>query len=158
MTFQRIDEIIDRIRAIHRELRSCYEQTAERERDARVTWLLDYMGRHEQQLDATLAEFQSEGADAVQETWVQYVPDANVRRAIEETRFEPGLSADEVVRRALRLDAALTDLYAGLASSHVAPRVRRLFEHLRERETTKSKEFSRRLAELHDAVRDDEAG
>src|SRR5262245_35871773 len=73
MPYQKIGDVLDRVRALHRALQRRYAQGANLQSDERVQMLLQRMASQEQDLAAALDAFGEEEA-AVRDTWLQYVP------------------------------------------------------------------------------------
>jgi rubrerythrin len=148
MPFQQVVEVLDRIRSFHSQLRSFYERSSAMHRDERLSLLLAQMGRHEQQLEACLAEFERDLPGRTGKTWIQYVADTQVQGTIDHTEFQADPDAHEVIHRSLEVDRALIRCYRALATSLLPPSVRELFQHLLDMEETKSRGYCICVAEL----------
>lgn len=145
MPYETVRDILDRVRSFHRELSRYYEESTETSRNEKAQLLLDYMGRHERNTNRCLAKYKKEAVDGVLDTWMQYIPDSQLREAFEEAKIEPGMSPEEVFAHTLKIDRALIAFYEQLASYSAAPKLQELFQNLLEMEKTKDTEYARSL-------------
>jgi rubrerythrin len=141
-TYQQVRDVLKRVKGIYHQLRDYYEDLGDEAKDEKLRLLLDYMSRHEEYIDAALADYEPQAAESTLNTWLQYIPDESLRRTFEEARFEPGMSRDEVIETALRLDQALIELYEFLAESRTVPKVQELFASLVEMERKKNYQYA----------------
>jgi hypothetical protein len=149
--FQRVADILDRIRGLHREFQHHYAQNSRWQSDERLALLLENMARQEGDLASSLASFDAEAQSAVRETWLQYVPLEQVTRVLDDIEPDPQADIESVIADATALDAALVDAYRILASSNAPPRVRELFANLVEMEQRKGKQRSLGTEELFES-------
>lgn len=145
MPYETVRDILERVRRFHRRLSCYYEESTEVSRNEKTRLLLDYMGRHERNINRCLAKYKKEAADAVLDTWMQYIPDSQLREAFQEAKIEPEMSPEEVFAHAMRIDGALVAFYEQLTSYSAAPTLQELFENLLELEKTKDAEYARSL-------------
>jgi len=157
MPYERVGEVIDRVRRLHRQFQRRYAASSKWQQNEQLTHLLRRMARQEQAMAASLASFEAEVQTLVKETWLQYVPLETVGRVLDDAELSQDADIETVVAHATALDAAITDAYRVLASSQVPPRVQEVFASLVEMEGNKGKQRSLDAGELFDAERLDAA-
>jgi rubrerythrin len=111
-------------------LSAFYERLRDRAQRKRVRLLLDYLSRHETNLNRCLGQFADHTSLAVLDTWVQYVPDVHPFPHLESIEVAPALSTDDVIALALQLDDALIAFYRQLCDEADSSEVRDVFESM----------------------------
>jgi hypothetical protein len=132
MTYQQVRDVVKLLRRSHQQLRDALEQHRSRSQDSRTRLMLEALRREEQQLQIALARYDAQGQEALLDTWLQYVPDEELRQAQEAIEFTPDMTAEEVVVRKLTYDQALLDLLGQLCAETSVPRVQEFFCNLRD--------------------------
>lgn len=148
MSYERVGDILERIRNYHSRIRHAYQSLAGAHDDERLRILLEYMGRHENYFERSLGRYGAQEIDTIKQTYLQYVPDDQIKRSLEETELDPSMEPDEIVRRSIEFDRGLVTFYRGLATTQAPPRVRELFESMIKLEETMSREHAKMLADL----------
>ncbi|MCA8954232.1 MAG: hypothetical protein KDE27_32285 [Planctomycetes bacterium] len=121
--FSTIREILDEIRALHRERCEDFAAAAAGATDHRLQALLSFLRDREAEQLAALGRFER-GGDDLLDGYVQSVPaDA---MAVAAAGVEPGGDFDAVVRRYRERDRALIQVYEQLAAG-VGPRAAAAF-------------------------------
>jgi rubrerythrin len=135
--FEQVKDVLDHGRQLHAELRGFYESLNEKEQQARVHLLLDYLSRHERHLEETVARFEGESKRQVLDTWMQYAPSIDVNKLInvKSLAAHGDMSVDEVVRLAIEFDDAMVELYREAADEADISRVKDVFRNLVELES-----------------------
>ncbi len=90
-TYKTVAEIVDFLETYHRQLRDYYLKHRDTVNSERLQMLLDYISRHEKNIQDVLTTIQEKDRDIILKTWIQYVPfnESNPdRRTID--RSEPG--------------------------------------------------------------------
>lgn len=131
MAYRQVRDVLERVRDRHARLRDQLAQDESRSSDERTRHVLAAIRQDEQAMSDALAEYGREGAAASPlATWMQYVPDEDVERTLDEIEFPPGMPADQVVLRKVEFDRALATFYRQLADATSIPRVEELFGSL----------------------------
>lgn len=99
----------------------------------RREWLIKYIESQADAVRDALSRPAKDGESNVLDTWLQYVPDEDVRREYEELQSNHDLDWSELRRRIQRFDEALRDFYFALAEQSAAQEVRELFDTLAKR-------------------------
>lgn len=135
--FEQVKDVLDHGRQLHADLRGFYESLNEKEQQARVRMLLDYLSRHELHLEETVARFEGESKKQVLDTWMQYAPSIDVNKLInvKSLAAHGDMSVDEVVRLAIEFDDAMVELYREAADEADISRVKDVFRNLVELES-----------------------
>lgn len=150
MASLQIKTILDHIRGYHLRLAEQLESLECRESDPRIRLLLDYMARHEINFEKTLAGYKKDTAKSILDTWIKYVPDAEILDAAKGLNLRDEMPADEVVAAVMKFDRALIDMYRELVSETAVPRVQELFAKVIELEERKDRQVSISLLEMAD--------
>jgi hypothetical protein len=132
MNYQQVRDVVKLLRRSHQQLRDALEEPRCRSGDAWTRQMLEALRREEQELQIVLARYGAEGEDSVLNTWLQYVPDDELRSVQTAIEFTPDMSAEDVVVRKLAYDQALLDLLRQLCEETSVPRVQEFFCSLRD--------------------------
>lgn len=151
MTYKQVRDVVKTMREAHQQLRKALERPTSQSPDARTKLMLEVLRREEQELQLALARYGAEGQTALLDTWLQYVPDGEVRQALDEIDFTPKMSAEEVVAHKLEFDQALSELLSQLAGQTAVPRVQEFF-------TTLLENIESRMSQQAWSVREYQAG
>lgn len=153
MPYKRVRDILEQVRTFHERVREWCARRGEDENDPRAAWILAYVDGYEQEFQRMLSQFEADGRDNLLETWIQNVPDRELREELGATTVDVDMSTEEVMRRVQEFDNSLVVYYQSLAATLIPPRVADAFRALAEAQQTKSREYSRRLLEWSDQGR-----
>ncbi len=132
MTYQKVGEIITRIREAHEKLRNALQEAEVGSTEGVRQDFLTALAAEESNLESELARHQDATAGSnILETWLQYVPDEEMQAVLKHSKFKPDMSVEETVAQKTLFDQALFELYASLARQS-SNRVQELFESLRD--------------------------
>lgn len=126
-TYLTVRDVVSRIRKAHQLMRDALERPRSVTTDERTRLILESLRKSEQGLQLTLARFENDGEEELLETWLQYVPNAELFESLDRIEFTPDLPADEVVSRKLSFDQSLLSLLRQLADETSVPRVQEFF-------------------------------
>ena len=146
--FKQVRDVFDLSRRAHRHLSALYERLAHQADRQRVKLLLDYLSRHEANLQSCLQRCQQDLSAKLLDVWLQYVPEALPWAEVDALLATPDITVDQVTDLALRLDAALVEFYAELAENAESREVRELFENLRQMAVAEEVSLKRDADEL----------
>lgn len=134
MTYQQVRDVVKLLRQSHQKLRDAIEKPRSRSEDSRTRLMLEALRREEQQLQIALAKYEddTQGRESLLDTWLQFVPDEELRQVQETIEFSPDMSAEDVVLRKLAYDQALLGLLRQLCEETSVPRVQEFFCALRD--------------------------
>jgi hypothetical protein len=143
MAYKQVHELLDRIKRFHRQLEDIYEELEDDNDDPRARLLLDYLRRHEKHFTKVLARYGRENDSGVLDTWIQYDPEEDLDRAMDEAELRPEMSLDELLEQAQRFNRAVMSYCRQLADQVNAPRVQELMASLLAMEEGKDSQYSR---------------
>jgi len=152
-TFERAGEVIERAREFHREVSERYAELADEAGRERVRMLLEYLSRHEQSLERTLADYEERAPGEVLDTWLQYVPEAETLERLEplsRPTLGPDTDVGEIVNLGLEVADALIALYRDVARKAPSDEVREAFGNLVEMEQEEKRKLARNVADAED--------
>lgn len=132
MTYQQVRDVVKLLRQSHQQLRDALEEPRARSGDSRTRLMLEALRREEQELQIALARYDAEGQESLLNTWLQYVPDEELRQVQEAIEFTPDMGAEDVVLHKLAYDQALLELLRQLCDETSVPRVQEFFCGLRD--------------------------
>jgi len=125
-----VRDVFDLAREFHQNLSEFYAGLAGRTDRTRVKLLLDWLSRHEANLQTGLQRFEEDRTNDVLDAWMEYAPEESPFEGLDAVTIEGQLTVDEVAEMALRLDDALVTFYQDVAEHAEVPEVKRLFETL----------------------------
>jgi rubrerythrin len=141
--FEQVKDVLDHGRKLHAELRKFYDSLNEHKQQDRVRMVLDYLSRHERNLEEALERFEHDARKGILETWMQYAPSDNVEKILKSCVIKPNMSVDEVVKLATDFDDALVELYKDAAREADEEHVKELFQDLINMENTERQSLAR---------------
>lgn len=145
-----VKDIIDRICGIHSQLSWFYQTMGDAAAKERVRLLLQYISRHERNLESSLAKYQEGASRAVLNTWFKNTPDNPLRTCLGNVTITADMSTDEVIRIVLAMDRCLVDNFRRIADGAVAEEVKSLFQDLISLEEREEHKLMRDALELED--------
>ncbi len=140
-TYGQVKDVLEAAIEFHRDLERLYGQLAEKTTRQRARMLLDYMSRDEKHFEQALVEMQSEHQEKVLEAWMQYEPDDRMLDVPHAEELRDGMTVDDILELALRLDEKLVVFYTQAAELVELPEGKDLFNKLAEQQEDRRREF-----------------
>ena len=150
MRFEQTRDILDHARAFHSHISQLYLRLAGEAEKGAVKMLLDYMGRHERNLEEALIRYEQQASEQILDTWFQYTHDEETLHICEASEFRPDMTVKEVVAAGLKLDDCLIRLYREMAEYANSEQVRDVFRNLLEMEEREKHKLSRNALQTLD--------
>ena len=152
MPFETTREVLEHAREFHRDLKEYYKSLMEKTDQERVRMLLDYLSRHEKNLEEGLARYESEIASKIRDTWFQYPPPKEAVAVCKDIAISniEDLSVDGIVKLALDFDSCIIEMYEAIIKSSDSAEVREIFQSLLNLEKQEELELVRDSLELKD--------
>jgi len=147
-SFKQVRDIFALSRGFHRRLSEYYARLANHADRQRAKMLLDYLSRHEANLQSCLERYEADASNRLLDAWCQYVPEAFSFEHLGNCLTNPEITVDEVASLVLRLDDALIEFYRDLADNAESPEVRELFENLLQLAVSEEVTLKREVAEI----------
>ncbi len=140
-TYGQVKNVLEAATEFHRDLERLYGQLAAKTNRQDARMLLDYMSRDEKHFEQALVEMQSEHQEKVLEAWMQYEPDDRVLDVPHAEELRDGMTVDDILELALRLDEKLVVFYTQAAELVELPEAKDLFSKLAEQQEDRRREF-----------------
>lgn len=144
-----VNQIIDRIRALHLQLADRFERMGAAADRERLRLVLKYMGRHERNMEDALAQYQDAASRAVLDTWFKTTPGHPLRECLELVRLDAA-DTSAVLKSVLEMDRCLVDAFRRIAESAVAAEVKSFFQQLVAMEECEEHRLVRDAIEMED--------
>lgn len=154
MPSRQVRDIVDHVRSYHRNLSQqldFFDKQIDKAVAPRLEMLINYMARHEQNFEKLLTKYESEASSRVLNTWLKFVPDESVDRALMHLNLHTGMDADEILGVVLNFDKSLIALYRELADETPLTDVHELFTDLMKMEDSKDRQYSLSVLKISDA-------
>ncbi len=153
MPSRQVRDVVDHVRSYHRNLAQQLDALGKLEKaaNARLELLLNYMARHENNIEKALAKYEVDAEKNVLDTWLKFVPDESLDRALRHLDLHDGMDAEDVLGAVLSFDKSLIELYQELADETPLPEVHELFTDLLKMEDSKDRQYALSVLEISDA-------
>lgn len=146
---ENVNQIIDRIRALHQRIAARFEQVDTAADQERLRMVLAYIGRHERLLGNALAKYQNSASRAVLDTWFKTTPGRPLQECLDRVQID-AKDPDTVLQSVLAMDRCLVDTFRRIADSAVAEEVRDFFQQLVAMEEREEHRLIRDAVEMED--------
>lgn len=130
MRFTQVRNMLDQVREFHGQLVEYYDGLSDKAALQRVKMLLDYMGSHEKNLQASLSAYEEGAPRVVLDSWVDCRYCEEVLATCEQTPVTPELSVDDVTKVAVDVDQCLIRFYGAVVENAESHMVREVFRNL----------------------------
>ena len=150
MGCERTRDILAEAEAFHRQIGEYYHQLSDQAEKQRIKMLLDYLGRHEEHLANSLADYEQNASAAVLDTWFQSKHKLNVCEILKDVKIAPEMSVDDVIELGLKLDECLITIYRDLAEDAQSEDVRTVFQNLLDMEEEEKRQLVRNSLRVMD--------
>ncbi|MGZ8219974.1 hypothetical protein [Methylomagnum sp.] len=147
---KQVREFVDFGKHLHGELSKLYEELDERAELERVHMLLEYLSRHEQHMQESLARFEKQSRSGLLDAWLEYSPSLDAEAVIAESNIPDKPSSDDLIKIALALDDTLVKLYREVAEKANDGKVKALFANLLALEESEKTQVVRAAMSLWD--------
>lgn len=150
-SFETVGDLVKNAINMHQEAAGLYRELEQRSGDARARLLLDYMIKHEQQMETSLKERLRGGTPGVLATYIQYTFEDAPKSFVAALANEfPNPNADQVCNIGLRVDEYLVDLFEGACKEIGAANANEYLTDLMQLEALERRKFTQTLNSLHD--------
>ena len=130
MRFEQTRDVLNHIGAFHKQAGELYAELKEHCSNARVRLLLDYIARHEKNLEKNIASYRDNLSESVLSSWFKYTHDQDIFAALNEVDREKDMPFDDVLDLALELDGQLVELYQEMMERSTSAEVKDIFNSL----------------------------
>jgi hypothetical protein len=115
---------------LHGEIKRFYEEANEGTKPERVRMLLDYLSRHEQHLEESLARFEKGARSGILNAWLEYPPDLDVEAVMARHKLAEVQTSDDLIAVALDFDETLVALYREVSAKVGEPKLKEVCNYL----------------------------
>ena len=147
---KQVREFVDFGKHLHGKIKELYEDLNEHAQLERVKLLLDFLSRHEQRMEESLARFEKVSRHGILEAWLEYSPGLDVDKVMDRFRLRENPSSDEIIQIAMDFDDALVSLYREVAEKANNSKVKALFNNLLQLEESEKIQVARAAMTLGD--------
>ncbi len=109
-------DILQKIESFHRNMANVYTQLQTLEQVPKVQMLLQYLEKHETNMETELSQFSKESSKKVLESWFTYSLDEKKLHFMNTVCIDANIDVEDLVQIALISDDYLTDLYSQLTA------------------------------------------
>ena len=127
---KQVREFVDFGKHLHGKLKELYDDLNEHAQLERVKMLLDFLSRHEQHMEESLARFEKESRRGILEAWLEYSPGLDVESAMNKFHLTENPTSDEIIQIALDFDDTLVNLYKEVAEKVNDSKTKEVFKNL----------------------------
>ena len=127
---KQVREFVDFGKHLHGKLKALFDELNEHAQLERVKMLLDYLSRHEENMEESLARFEKESRHGILEAWLEYSPGLDVNKVMCKFHLSENPSSDEIIQLALDFDDTLVNLYKEVVEKANDSKVKEVFKNL----------------------------
>ncbi len=146
---ENMNHIIERIRALHRQLAERFEQAETQPDQARMRLVLDYVARYENGLDEALAAYQSSAPRAMLDTVFKSMPGKPLEDCLEKVKIDAD-DPDTVLQSVIAMNRCLIERLRQMLDGVVARDAREFFNLLIQIEEREGRRLVRDAVEMED--------
>jgi len=141
-TYKTLAEVVDFLETYHQQLHDYFLKQKDTMNSERLQMLLDYIGRHEKNIQNVLKTIHEKDRDIILKTWIQFVP-LSETLLHEEQLADPNQDIDGMVQQVFELDDNLIRFYDKMIhQSGIPGPAREFFQHLITMEETQKKQVA----------------
>ncbi len=149
-TYKTVAEVVDFLETYHRQLKNFYLRHRDTVNSERLQMLLDYISRHEKNIQDMLETIHEKDRDIILKTWIQFVPFTET--TLPEEKLTDPEDIDIAVQQVLDLDSKLIRFYDKMINQNGIPEPVKEFFHqlitMEEKEKTQVAEAAQQIKNL----------
>jgi hypothetical protein len=146
-----VAEVVDFLKTYHQQLQNFFLKYQDTVNSERLKMLLDYIRRHENNIQYVLETINEKDRDIILKTWIQFVPFTETILP-EEQLTDPNQDIDSIVQQVFELDDNLIRFYdKRIHQAGVSGPVKEFFQHLislEEKQKTQISEAAQQIKAL----------
>lgn len=131
MSYQQIADIIDQLCASLDQIEESIEATLQGNSDSHSCSILVSILAEQQRIRTGLGAYRREGDPGVLQSWMQFVPNEQLKHLAHDIEFSSDMPADEIAARKMTFDKELIEFYEHLSNYANNDRVVNFFSELR---------------------------
>lgn len=143
MAYLQVDTLLDEAESFHRKAAQLYTRLSEDCDCPRAVMLLNYLAEHQRSIEDTIAQSRPDIPARVLKTWITTTREtSHLADSVGEVAIAShGLSADDVLEMAMKLDGRVIDVYQELVDRDAPAWVTELFQNLLDMERQQEKQM-----------------
>lgn len=150
-TYKTVAEVVDFLETYHQQLQDYFLEYRDTVNSERLKMLLDYIRRHENNIQYVLETIREKDRDIILKTWIQFVPFTETVLP-EEQLTDPKRDIDSIIQQVFELDDNLIRFYDKMIHQTGIPGpVKEFFQHLitlEEKQKTQISEAAQQIKAL----------
>jgi uncharacterized protein (UPF0335 family) len=150
-TYRTVAEVVDFLKTYHQQLQNFFLKYQDTVNSERLKMLLDYIRRHENNIQYVLETINEKDRDIILKTWIQFVPFTETILP-EEQLTDPNQDIDSIVQQVFELDDNLIRFYDKMIhQAGVSGPGKEFFQHLislEEKQKTQISEAAQQIKAL----------
>lgn len=127
---KQVREFVDFGKHLHGRIKELFDDLNEHAELERVKMLLEFLSRHEEHMEESLARFEKDARHGILEAWLEYSPSLDVEAVMEKFKVKDKPSSDEIFQIAMDFDDTLVKLYREVAEKVNDSRTKQVFKNL----------------------------
>ncbi|MBD3676228.1 MAG: hypothetical protein HUJ26_22180 [Planctomycetaceae bacterium] len=132
MAYRQVEDILKTIEGFHEELAKEINRYSDCSSDSRLELLSDYEKHQRNAICAAVEQDEEQYPEVdVREAWIQFVPDDEVKRALEKLQLKNDEPIAALFTHVLETDQALVEMYDAIIAQTNSAHVKEFFESLR---------------------------
>ena len=143
MAYKQVKDILQRAVEFHGMLIDFYERINDATQKESVKLLVDYMARHEKQLQEITSRISAEQEKKITEEWFKCESEFATRNCFDILRIEKDSGVDDVIDAGLQLNQCLINLFHHMAEIAPTQEIKTLFSSLETGEIAEKKKLAR---------------
>jgi len=141
-------DLLDQVRDFHKRLSDFYANRADIAKDQRAKMLLEYMSRHELNLEQCLEEYEDVGANEVLDTWFKFAPDIAEPECLDGVELKDDMTVHDIIMTAILFDNCLIEFFKEMAEKAVSEHLREFFDSLVQLENSEKLKMMRSALQI----------
>jgi len=148
MAYETVRDVFERVKEFHHRVSEYYKQLYVIADKERVKILLDYMSRHEKNLENYMAEYEDDAPRNVLDSWFKYTPASTYEQCFKDSELDHDMSIDDVIEVGMRLDDCLINAFKRIVDSSESNTIKEIFKCLLNSAERDKKNFVKEALEL----------
>jgi hypothetical protein len=150
MHYQTVKDVISQCRQLHQDIAGLYAKLSEDQVQERVAMLLEYLRRHEVNLEHSLDKFENDKSQKILDRWLQYAPDHDLEDTLSSIKISDHMNTDQVVDMAFKLDDYFIDLYQEMVDHSLSTSLKAVFQNLLDMEQHQKIRMAKTVLQIND--------
>ncbi len=143
MEYKQVKDVLQRAIDFHGLLKDFYKKIDDTTQKDTVKLLVDYMARHEKQMQDITSQISAEQEKRISEEWFKCEPEFATGNCFDRIKIDKDSSVDDVIDAGLQLNQCLINLFHHVAEVAPTKEIETLFRSLETGEIAEKKKLAR---------------